>query len=253
VRQPHVCEEEDLPQLYEEAERVAAEQRVHADELFLAKDPKRWFARVYQYVTEEQIRCCRQGIVTHVGWTLRVIPVFHRYYYDENYLPWVEGRQKDVGAHWIEAFEAMEGKRGKSDDPRAPLFLGLKLAIVAHIQEDLPQALAKVYLRHYANRCSYQRYRADYILMADVFHKASARMMNNIPRHYIPWYFRLTDLLLPQEAKQLMQDRMFYDIPRERMKTFEQGRWLAETAGPGRHMTGQGLDIASSAQRCPAR
>src|SRR5262249_8899560 len=43
---------DELPELEHQAMRVLDEQRALADRLAAARDPKYWFTRVYQYVTE---------------------------------------------------------------------------------------------------------------------------------------------------------------------------------------------------------
>src|SRR5947207_2441211 len=63
-----------------EANRVLAMQRASAERLRRANDPKQWFARVYVFVTEEQLAHLDRGEVDHPEWALRLIPAFHTYY-----------------------------------------------------------------------------------------------------------------------------------------------------------------------------
>lgn len=220
--------EKSLAPLYRAAEKTLKEQRENADELFAAQDPRRWFARVYEYVTEEQIRRCREGLIEHAGWTLRLIPVFHRYWYDENYVLWGDGNHAAVGTHWQDAFRAMEGRR-RGNDPKIQFARGLKLAIIAHIEEDLPRALAEVYLKHYRDQCDYVRYRADYLLMADVFRTATRRMLDHIPADFMPGYARALTHILPGQVLDKIMEQQFYNIARQRLRTFERGLRLTQT------------------------
>lgn len=237
--EPHFAD--DLDALYARAEAVLAEQREHAAALARTGDRKRWFPLVYQYVTEEQIHRCRKGLVTHPGWVLRIIDVFHQYYW-RNYEAWevyANARTRlpplplqantavpdALERHWRIAFNAMERPRSE----RTAMFLGLHRAIVAHIQHDLPRALAEVYVDHYAGFCGYDRFRADYLLMGDVFALASRRAIAQMNPTYIPWRARALHRVLPPEAEMLLQQRYFYDISGERRKAFERGKAFAET------------------------
>ncbi|RMF15951.1 MAG: SRPBCC family protein [Candidatus Dadabacteria bacterium] len=223
---PAPNDDKELDALFAAAEQTLAEQREHAQELTARNDPKRWFPIVYQYVTEEQIRRCREGVVQMPAWTLRLIPVFHRYYYDENYLPWIEGREMETGRHWVRAFELMENDR---IDPARALFGGLQRAIIAHIQEDLPRALAEVWWRWYRGRCDYARYRADYLLMGDVFSRSAQRAIDHIPTQLIPAWARLLQRITPPAIQDQLQNERFYNIPKQRVRTFERGQRLVET------------------------
>lgn len=217
---------EDPPEtreaLFASARDIAEQQRAHADTLFARDDPKRWFARVYQYVTEAQIEHAASSRVTHTAWVLHLIPVFHRYYFEDNLLPRIRGQHHRVERHWRTAFDLMEG-----DNPRLALFLGLRSAIIAHIEHDLPRALAEVYADHFAARCDYARFRADYLLMADLFGQASSRLVAGIPRSFIPWYYHLADRFLVPEVKRAIERKSFYDVGKARREAFERGESLA--------------------------
>lgn len=108
------------------------------------------------------------------------------------------------------------------------LLYGVAKGMQAHIEEDLPRALAEVHHHHYRGRCGYVRFRADYLAMADVFRAAGERLMAEVPRAWWPLQARLIDRTLPDEVKAALQRRTFYDLPRERLRAFERGRRLAE-------------------------
>lgn len=219
--------EEDLHDLYTRAEKVLAEQHAHAEQLSGQGDRKRWFPLVYQFVTEEQIRRAKEGAVEHPGWVLRLIDTFHQYYW-RNFEKWTDSEilsEQPAERHWRIAFGAME--KPKSD--QKAMLLGLRGAIIAHIEQDLPRALAEVYIDHYADVCDYDRFRADYLLMGDVFSSASRQAISAMNPKNVPWPFGYINGLLPVEIETLLQQKLFYDVSNQRRKTFERGKAFAET------------------------
>ena len=206
---------------WEKAEEVLEVQRALADRLEREGDPRRWFSRVYQFVTENQLAFARQRKTMHVAWVLRLLPVFHRYYADN-----LEAR---LAGRWCEppwrlAFDAMEGKIGRRRDLETfRIGYGLLKGIRAHIEEDLPRALAEVWVEHYRGRCDYARLRADYLLMSGIFDDATDRMTAEMPKSMTPWYAEH----LPRELKGEWRRRRFYDVGRARRLAFERGARLA--------------------------
>ncbi len=217
----------DLAPLHVAARSFIDIQRGLADELFAAADPKAWFARVYQYVTEGQLALIDGGGVTHREWALRLIPRFHAYYAD-NLARWRGRAPGHAETSWAEAFGFAE-----SAGPRPAaqkLVGGLLLGVRAHIEEDLPRALAEVWLDHFATRCDYARFRADYLLMAPVFRTAADRLLDGMPRAMIPAWLRLARRTLPAELQDAITNRRSYDVPRRRLEAFERGGRLAAWA-----------------------
>ena len=220
---------EELPALEREAERVLGEQRGLADRLYRARDPKYWFTRVYQYVTEAQLERVRDGSLTHRAWVLRLIPRFHAYYTD-NLRRWLGELPGLAESHWRLAFREMERAAPGARGAGAAAVRGLLFGVAAHIEDDLPRALAEVHRHHYAGRCSYVRFRADYLLMSGVFQLASERLVAEMPRGFLPLYLRLLTPMLPLEVKDHLLNR-YYDVPRRRRQAFERGERLAAWAG----------------------
>ncbi len=220
-----IDDSEELPHLWQEAEQILIEQRAMADRLEKEGDPKYWFTRVYEYVTENQIQACREGRITHQAWVLRLISRFHDYYFD-NLHCWMGEAPGCIEAHWRSAFQAMECGKYQGGDP-ITFAHGLIKGIEAHIEEDLPRALAEIYLKHYASRCCYVRLRADYILMANIFHRVCNRLKNELPSNYVPIYLRILNPILPLEIQDAIIAKRFYNIPRQRLLAFERGQRLA--------------------------
>lgn len=213
-------------ELWARADSILSEQRTLASRLEDGGDPKQWFARVYAFVTEEQIALCRSGEIAHPSWVLRIIPRFHEYYVG-NLRRWLGLESGPAEAHWRSAFRAMEQGRRWFRDPLVAMSYGLAKGVQAHIEEDLPRALADVYVEHYAGRCDYARFRADYLLMGNVFRRSSKRMLERMPSRHFPFYARMLTPFLPPEGQDAVIHWRFYDVPRERRRAFERGERLA--------------------------
>jgi hypothetical protein len=111
--------------------------------------------------------------------------------------------------------------RGKSRFEAAvtAVFLGMR----AHIEHDLPRALCEVHIRHYAGRCDYARFRADYLRMGDIFAAAGDRLLGDLPRASWPLRARLLDRATPAVLRARMLERQLYPITSRRREAFERG------------------------------
>ena len=212
---------DSLPELYAAAEAVLAEQDALAAELTAARDPRRWFARLYSFSTESQIERCRAGRFQHPAWVLRLVVRFHHYYV-ENLRRWRGDVEGEVEPHWRLAFEAAE----HPPDPLARVaggaLMGLPESVRAHVDGDLPRALAEVYVEHYAHRYAFNRLRADYLLMAEIFPSIRDRLSRHMPA-----LARLVSRAMPTEVKDGLGAWMYYDVVRHRRRAFERGEQLA--------------------------
>lgn len=220
-----IDEAAELPGLYAAAEEIFREQRELADALEAKRDPKRWFARVYQFVTRSQIDACRSGEFAHPAWVLRLVPRFH-YYFIRNLEAWTAG---DVSCekHWSSSFLAMEKAREWKGGEIGELAYGIAKGMQAHIEEDLPRTLAEIYHWYYRDKCRYGRFRADYLLMGPIFRRCADELMSLVPKDQLPRASRVFDRLAPPELKDRLMAKYYYDIGRERRKTFERGERLA--------------------------
>ena len=208
------------------AERVRDEQRALAARLTGDADPQQWFARVYRHVTDCQLEHCDRGRATHAVWVYRTIVRFYDYY-AENLKRLRREAPGEVEAHWRKAFGVAEhGARGYRR-PDQVFAVGLYAGMRAHIEHDLPRALADVWRASYRGRCDYARFRADYLLMGHVFRDASMRLLDELPRAWVPVWMRAIRAALPPEALDRAIARRFYDIPRHRLTAFERGAALA--------------------------
>lgn len=210
----------------ERAQAILHEQRALADRLERANDPKRWFCRVYEYVTEAQLQAVDAGTVKHTRWVLRLIPRFHHYYLS-NLRRWMGEEHGTAEPQWQRAFTTME----RPGDARRALFGGIKQAVIAHVEEDLPRALAEVWAWHYADRCDYVRFRCDYLLMGHIFDGSALRLLGLLPRSWVPWYVRVLGSNLTEVSDAFMK-RSYYDMRKQRRLAFERGERIGEMIRP---------------------
>jgi hypothetical protein len=212
-----------LRPLRAEADRVLELQRTIAGELEARGDNKQWFARVYALVTEAQLLHLDTGEVDHPEWVLRLMPIFHRYYADN--LARFRGQLPgECESPWRLAWSLAE----RSDPTKAPsdVVRALMLGVVAHIEEDLPRALAEVWIEHFRDRCDFARFRADYVRMGHVFRSASDQLLAQMPPTFVPRWLRAVRSALPPEFQDAMLARR-YDVGARRLLAFERGRRLA--------------------------
>ena len=120
-----------------------------------------------------------------------------------------------------------EGERWFARDPLRAHLYGVAKGMQAHIEEDLPRALAEVHVRHYAGRCDYARFRADYLRMGSIFRDAGDRLTALIPTRHWPLRTRLLRAILPAEIQDRVMASSYYDLPRQRRKAFERGERIA--------------------------
>jgi hypothetical protein len=208
-----------LPALRDDAAAVVAAQAVLADELLAAGDPRGHFARVYQYVTEGLLAAVEEGRFDHPGWVLRLIPVFDAYFTGN-----VRATGPDVEPHWRRAFTTME--RVRDGSPFDAMVRTVVAGMRAHIEDDLPRALATVYADHYAGVCEHVRFRADYLRMTDIFPAAGERLMAGLPRWRWAPGALLIDMLAPAPVREQLFERRIYPISRSRSRAFDQAVWI---------------------------
>lgn len=211
----------ELGRVVAEAERARDNQRRLAAELEAEGDPKHWFARVYAHVTEAQIERCRNGAFEHPSWVLRLVARFHTYY-AANLAAWRAGRPAQVEEHWRAAFEAAEAAPAARDHLTGGLSHGLVEAIRAHVDGDLPRALAEVYLFHFAPAVDYHEFAPDYARMNQIFPAVQRRLVERMPR-----LTRLVVGSLPGRVRVALAGWVTYDVMSRRMRAFAHGEQVA--------------------------
>jgi uncharacterized protein YndB with AHSA1/START domain len=206
---------------------VLRAQRALAKELDARDDPKKLFAHIYSFVSEGILDGCRRGDFVYPVWALRLLPIFHEYYWD-NYQRWCGLRAGPAEAHWQRAFHVVENGTSRYPGPGGQLLSGLILSIHAHVESDLPRSLAEVYCDHFAHSSDYGRFRGDYYCMGQIFIRAAAQVQTLIPSEYLPRWARSVRSFVPEELVQLLIYRKSYDLPKQRRHAFRRGAELAD-------------------------
>lgn len=207
----------DLDVLVQAALAVRGVQRAIADELAGADDPKQWFARVYQYVTEAMIDAATGHLdlgLTNPDWVLAIIPAFHDYY-ARNLDAYRHGG--DVEKPWQIAWSTCEIV--DADTPHRPVMNGLLAGVSAHIDADLPRAIAQLHLERYPHR-DLREFRPDYLRLAPVFTIASDRLLDELPRSHKPWWSGIAGRVNSQ-IRDVLLARTGYDVARHRVSAFD--------------------------------
>ena len=212
------------------ARRCCEEQRAYADRLLARGDDRGWFARVYQHVTQGQLDACDAGRFDHPAWVMRLVCAFHALW-EENLACRLGERRGDVEMHWVRAHRAAEraARRDASSFVRA--MRSIRAGMRAHIEDDLPRAIAKVHLRHYAGRADVARFRADYLRMSDLFVDAGNQIADVLPREQWPLNVRALEAITPDRWMGTLIDRRFYPIAKRRREAFERAVGLVRVLG----------------------
>lgn len=207
----------DLAALERGARDTLAEQHAIADELSRSDDPRRWFTRLYAFTTEAILGAYERGDVVHRAWLLRLVPRFHAYYFENL----ARARGTLAGspeAHWQRAFSAMT-----NGSPRGRFVRGLREAVRAHIEDDLPRALADVYRASYRDRCDYARFQGDYLLLQKALEEPALKFLPLVPKALLPWGFRVAEAVTPEVVRRFVRIRDEYDVPTRRREAFSRG------------------------------
>lgn len=211
----------DLAALERGARETLAAQRAVADALDAADDPRRWFTRLYAFTTEAILGAYERGDVVHRAWLLRLVPRFHAYYFDN--LARARGAADGAPeAHWVAAFRAM-----REGAPQERFVRGLREGVRAHIEDDLPRALADVYRESYRGRCDYGRFQGDYLLLQKALEEPAVKFLPLVPKALLPWGFRVAERVTPEAVRRFVRIRDEYDVPTRRREAFARGGRLA--------------------------
>ena len=246
----------DLSELKAAAEASRDEQKQIADELAASNDPKQWFARVYQYVTEEMIAVAtapappvepveargpkrllnlvpeyRERSSSIEGRTPLVEPVEASSLDNPDWVLALIPTFHDYFTKALRQYQAGEECRGswqkawsicERDDPKhpeRPVMRGLLAGVSAHIDTDLPDALLDVHRESYADR-DLREFRPDYLRLAPVFTAASDRLLADLPSSHKPWWTPVATKIHPKVRDELL-GRQGYHVGKHRLKAFE--------------------------------
>ena len=184
-------------------------------------DPRTIFAAYYAELLHEVRVLVDAGAITHVAWVHRLAPLALHYYADALE---AEDAGRTVEAHWREAFRAAEiaCRRRRHDRVRR----ALAAMIRAHLDEDLPRALATTHTDFYA-RFGYARFRADFLTLGPAFEKAARRLGDGLRAEELSWAQRLQRRASTRALRTRRARRRLEWIGRARRQAFERGQRLA--------------------------
>lgn len=212
------------------AEACLASQRARADALLGRGDDRGWFARVYQHVTEGQLEACDARRFDHPAWVLQLVVAFHALW-ERNLAQRLGEEPGEVEPHWARAHRVAERGAQSGESVFVRSMRAIHAGMRAHIEDDLPRAIAKVHLDAYVGRVDPERFRADYLRMGDIFLEAGARIRAVLPRDAWTVRARLIDALTPEALRGPIMDRTFYPIARQRRRAFERAVGLVRVFG----------------------
>ncbi|MBZ9713806.1 DUF5995 family protein [Deinococcus multiflagellatus] len=197
VGNPPIRDEKDVPNikiveseqnyktLLAGAKSLLKGQRDRADAM-LSKDKTKvldyryWFAKVYSYVTEQEIRYCEERTFDYPSYVMQCVLNFDKIYADN-----LKAAQAQVEPHWKAAFQTahdMQHGDGFPVDAAGVLF-ALVASMLAHIRYDLPRAeawVAEKYGQQFGAKPS--DFKADFFRMSGVFDISGRKMYGDIQR-----------------------------------------------------------------------
>ena len=175
--------------LMHQVEAIHAEQRATAERLKTAKDMKYWFARVYEYVTENEIAaiCATPPTYMYPHMKMQEVIGFHATY-RANLDAWERGAHEQVESNWSAAFAAAESSKLSGTVWGWDIKNALLPSMQAHIRFDLPRAIASAYFTNYSGipKTTIDDFHVDFAAMGPVFDAAQAE----IEPELISWHER---------------------------------------------------------------
>lgn len=217
----------NFAQIEMQAISVRDAQRTVANELLARNDARGWFMRVYEYVSDFMLAACRDGRFDHPAWVARTLIAFDPLY-RRNLEARLNGDTATIEPHWARAFAKTERTAKRPLTRFAIAMRSVFEGMRAHIEDDLPRALAQTYVEHYAGCADYTRFRADYLRMARIFGDASDRLLTHFPKREWSLRDRFLDAVTPPEGRTWLIDHTFYPITTRRAQAFERGARIAE-------------------------
>jgi hypothetical protein len=211
-----------LAALHDDGDRAVATLRGHADRLLHRGDDRGHFTRVLQHVVEDLLAMVANERFDHPGWVLRLIPAVCDPYVD-NLLRRLGDRAGAVAPHWERAFVATERARERGGSGFDAALTAVLAGVRAHVEDDLPQALARVYRHEYAGRCDYVRFLPDHLRTSGLIADAAERVIADWPRRAWSRRARLVDTLVPRALRGRVLDRALYPLSQRHRAAFDRG------------------------------
>jgi Domain of unknown function (DUF4157)/Family of unknown function (DUF5995) len=207
---------------------VAAQAEQLAYSISLKGDMKYWFAKVYYYVTTNELAAIAAGKYQYPHMKLQEVLAFHATY-KQNLDNWKAGAKGKVEAQWREAFSAAENSEHWYATRSIEIMNALLPSMQAHIRIDLPRAIASCYVTHYAGipGTSMADFLVDFNEMGPVFDKAQSDLLPEVKAETgvldVGRYGAMQDLGFP----------FIFNVPMERQHTWEKAGEAAKSMQAG--------------------
>lgn len=207
------------------AQDVLKAQRARADNLGRSagkgvQDFNFWFAKVYSFVTENEILFAQQRVYDYPSYVMQCVLYFDKLYAD-NLKAFAKGKAE---AHWAAALSTsklMSDPKGLPAEAATSVW-SMVAAMLAHIRFDLPRAEAWVfeqYQRKYGAKLS--DVRGDFFRMTGVFDLAASRMMTVIQEKVGNVNAAVVKGMAANNlSDELMRDALGADMAAERLTTW---------------------------------
>lgn len=247
-----------------EATAALARQRRRADAMVggpngPVHDFRYFFARVYSYVTENEIRFVRERAYYYPSYVLRSVLYFEKIY-EDNFRAWDRQKGGDRSArpedHWRIAFQRADDAQrnvamariqalASAGNPVTAATAGIAFmatsvmesaralteGMKAHIRWDLPRAEAWVFNQHYASMpgVGIRDFMTDFMSMSGVFDDAGRVMQDDMARK-----LGIPVNLMPALVQDTTMRHMFdADMATERADTWRRAEVIQGSAGTG--------------------
>jgi hypothetical protein len=141
-------------------------------------DNKYWFAKLYEYITYEELAAVRQ--FRHPAFVMHFIPIFYGLYYDA-VKNWLDGKRNVVSGLWKLHFTAADRPDNSSIGAwTSGLRSSIVTGVTAHIKGDMATALERTYRSYVSKYCPspaprFDEFRSDFFeVNRSVFDRAKA-------------------------------------------------------------------------------
>jgi Family of unknown function (DUF5995) len=226
-----------------QVQAVAAEQLATTESL--KGDMKYWFAKVYYFVTLNELKAIEANAYQYPMMKMQEVISFQATY-KQNLENWRAGKKDQVEANWQAAFNAAERSTirtpggwvlqvvslGQVATKSSDILDSLLPSMEAHIRFDLPRAIASCYDTNYAGipGLSMGDFRADFDKMEPVFTAAQANLQPEIDQYNSKewgvdpgnWHW-MQSLCFPFK----------FDIPMEREQAWEKASAIVDGHAQG--------------------
>lgn len=172
-------------QLIEQVQAILHSLKVLYERLNAEKDMKYWFAQVYYYVTDFELKEVQKGTYQYPIAKLQEVIDFYRIYQRNLYF-WEKEKKEAMDANWLIAFREAEKRNEGRWLETFTMEIGNALipSIEAHVRFDLARSICCVFKKHYAAipGAGVSVFKPDFFAMDVIFQKSDQKLSKDINR-----------------------------------------------------------------------